>query len=316
MNAGPMNAGPMNAADLYDAAVKPVGELLRTVTADQWEARTPCEAWTVRDLVNHLVGENRWMPPLLAGRTIADVGDALDGDLLGADPVTAWDLAAREAQAAVAGADLQRIVHLGFGDATVEGYLTQVAADHLVHYWDLAVAIGAHDALDPVLVASVAGWFAGQEADYRQAGAVGPRPELPGTADPQARLLAMFGRAARVLDPLPAVDRFGAAFDAQDVDAVMAAMTVDCVFESTAPPDGVRHEGVAPVRAAWTDFFRASAGAQFTTEARFGCGDRVVVHWRYDWPADPGGSPGHVRGVDVFRVRGGLVAEKVSYVKG
>jgi len=310
-----MNATTVSAADLYERTSRAVGDLLRTVTADQWGARTPCAAWTVRDLVNHLVGENRWMPPLLSGSRIEDVGSALDGDLLGDDPVAAWDLAAGGAHASVITADLERIVHLGFGDAPAREYLMQVAADHLIHYWDLTVAIGACEALDPALTEPVADWFAAQESDYRKAGAVGPRPEVSDDAGRQASLLAMFGRAECVLDPLPAVDRFGAAFDAQDVDAVMAAMTEDCLFESTAPPDGVRYQGAAPVRAAWTEFFQASAGAQFTTEERFACGDRVVVHWRYDWPGGES-APGHVRGVDIFRVSGGLVAEKVSYVKG
>ena len=107
-----------------------------------------------------------------------------------------------------------------------------------------------------------------------------------------------------------AVARFGAAFARRDVDAVMAAMTDDCVFESTAPPDGVRHEGRAAVRAAWTEFFAASAEASFETEEQIVCGDRVVAQWRYTWV------DGHVRGIDVYRVRDGLVAEKVSYVKG
>jgi ketosteroid isomerase-like protein len=109
---------------------------------------------------------------------------------------------------------------------------------------------------------------------------------------------------------LAAVARFDAAFNRQDVDAVLAAMTDDCVFESTAPPDGARYEGQAAVRAAWTEFFASSAGARFETEDQIVCGDRVVARWRYSWPG------GHVRGVDVFRVRDGLVAEKLSYVKG
>lgn len=109
---------------------------------------------------------------------------------------------------------------------------------------------------------------------------------------------------------LAAVARFDAAFDRQDIDAVMAAMTEDCVFESTAPPDGVRHEGQAALRAVWTAFFAASPGAVFETEEQISCGDRVVARWRYIWDG------GHVRGVDVFRVRDGLIAEKLSYVKG
>ena len=107
-----------------------------------------------------------------------------------------------------------------------------------------------------------------------------------------------------------AVARFGEAFDAQDVDAVMALMTDDCVFENTAPPDGVRYEGQSDVRAAFTVFFAESAGAVFETESELFCGDRAVVCWRYDW------GDGHVRGVDLFVVRDGLVAEKRSYVKG
>ncbi len=106
------------------------------------------------------------------------------------------------------------------------------------------------------------------------------------------------------------VARFAAAFDAQDVDAVMAAMTDDCVFETTAPPDGRRHVGRDAVRAAWAAFFRESAGAVFEAEEQIVSGDRAVVRWRYSWDG------GHVRGIDVFRVRDGLVAEKASYVKG
>jgi len=46
----------------------------------------------------------------------------------------------------------------------------------------------------------------------------------------------------------------------------------------------------------------------------FAVGDPCVVRWKYHWVRD--GAPGHVRGIDVFRVRDGRVAEKLSYVKG
>ena len=108
----------------------------------------------------------------------------------------------------------------------------------------------------------------------------------------------------------PAIERFTAAFDAQDVDAIMAAMTPDCVFEDTSPPDGGRHVGTDAVRAAWTALFAAQPAGAFSTEEVIDAGDRVVTRWRYDFDG------GHVRGVDVFRVRDGLVAEKFSYVKG
>ena len=107
-----------------------------------------------------------------------------------------------------------------------------------------------------------------------------------------------------------AVARFNEAFNAHDVDAVMAVMTEDCVFENTSPPDGERYEGADAVRAAWTDFFATARDACFEAEEQFVGGDRAVVCWRYDWDG------GHVRGIDLFRVRDGLVAEKRAYVKG
>lgn len=107
------------------------------------------------------------------------------------------------------------------------------------------------------------------------------------------------------------IDQFNTAFARQDVDAVMALMTDDVVFENTyPPPDGERHVGQAAVRACWQRFFAGSPRARFETEEQFALGDRAVVRWRYSW------GDGHVRGVDVFRVRDGKVAEKLSYVKG
>jgi ketosteroid isomerase-like protein len=112
-------------------------------------------------------------------------------------------------------------------------------------------------------------------------------------------------------DTLETIERFNEAFNRHDVDAVMALMTEDVVFENTSPaPDGARYEGQAAVRAAWETLFAASPQARFATEETIALGDRCVVRWRYAW------GDGHVRGVDVFRVRDGKVAEKLSYVKG
>jgi cation diffusion facilitator family transporter len=112
-----------------------------------------------------------------------------------------------------------------------------------------------------------------------------------------------------------AIERFNEAFNAHDVDAVMAAMTDDCVFESTSPPNGQRYEGAAQVRAAWEEFFAGSPHAHFETEDTVIAGERCIVQWRYTWKSDDG-STGSLRGVDVMRVRDGKVAEKFSYVKG
>ena len=112
-----------------------------------------------------------------------------------------------------------------------------------------------------------------------------------------------------------AIARFNAAFDRQEIDAVMAAMTDDCIFENTMPPpDGERAAGQQAVRAAFAAFFAASPAARFEVEEVFTSQDRAVARWVYHW--DGGDGAGHVRGVDLFRVRDGKIAEKLSYVKG
>ena len=114
---------------------------------------------------------------------------------------------------------------------------------------------------------------------------------------------------------LAAVERFNEAFNRHDVDGVMAAMTEDCVFENTSPfPDGTRFAGQEAVRGYWVRFFATSPTARFESEDTFAAGDRCTVRWIYRKTKD--GQPWHIRGVDVFRIRDGKVAEKLSYVKG
>jgi ketosteroid isomerase-like protein len=114
---------------------------------------------------------------------------------------------------------------------------------------------------------------------------------------------------------LATIEAFNAAFNRHDVDAIMALMTDDCVFENTyPPPDGERFAGQAAVRACWEQLFNGSPRALFVWEEVFACADRAVVRWLYRWDGADGA--GHVRGVDIMRVRDGKVAEKFSYVKG
>ncbi len=112
------------------------------------------------------------------------------------------------------------------------------------------------------------------------------------------------------------IDRFNVVFNDHDVDGVMNMMTDDVLFENTSPgPDGERYVGSTAVRAFWEDFFRNSPHAHFESEDMFVTQDRATVRWIYSW-IDSNGNNGHIRGVDVFRVRDGKVSEKLSYVKG
>jgi uncharacterized protein (TIGR03086 family) len=186
---------PMDLVTAYRRSLAGFTERVAQVRPDQWPEPTPCDDWDVRALVNHLVNEDLWTPPLVEGRTIAEVGDRFDGDLLGDDPAGSAARAARQAEDAVAAPGaLARTVHLSFGDAPATEYIYQLLADHLVHSWDLAVATGSDPRLDDGAVGVCADWFADREDVYRGAGVIADRVPVPEPASAQDRLIAAFGR--------------------------------------------------------------------------------------------------------------------------
>ncbi|MEX0754242.1 MAG: TIGR03086 family metal-binding protein [Actinomycetota bacterium] len=181
--------------DLYRRASDHFGALVHTIRDDQWGAPTPCTEWNVRDLVNHVTAEDRWVVPLLVGRTVAEVGDAYDGDVLGEDPVAAWDQAVAAAQTQFSASDaMTRPVHLSGGETPAEQYAFEMTADHTIHAWDLARGIGADETLPPELVSFVTERLMPQIKAWRDGGAFVAAVPVPDDADAQTRLLAETGR--------------------------------------------------------------------------------------------------------------------------
>ncbi|MGH3812317.1 MAG: TIGR03086 family metal-binding protein [Pseudonocardiaceae bacterium] len=170
---------------------------VRAVRPDQWRDPTPCTEWDVRALVDHLVVEQLWAPPLLEGATIADVGDRFDGDQLGDDPVAAWESAAAAAREAFAtpGA-LRRSVELSYGRRPADEYCHEMTMDLTVHAWDLARGIGADERLDEELVRDVLGFIEPRVGGWVGTGLFAPPVAVGEEADAQTRLLALLGRRA------------------------------------------------------------------------------------------------------------------------
>ena len=118
------------------------------------------------------------------------------GTCSGEDPIGSALTAARAAIASVADAAAPGgTVQLSFGETPKEEYAMQLAADNLIHGWDLAVATGGDTRMDPNLVHAIADWFDDREELYRGGGAISARRPL--TGDAQHDLLARFGRDAR-----------------------------------------------------------------------------------------------------------------------
>ena len=119
-------------------------------------------------------------------------------------------------------------------------------------------------------------------------------------------------RMSKIEGALRTVLEFNEAFNRHDVAGMMKLMSDDCLFENTDPaPNGTVYSGKETVAQFWQDFFRESPQAHIEIEEAFGLGNnRCVMRWKYTWV------DGHVRGVDIFKVRDGLISEKLSYVKG
>lgn len=181
----------------YASALREFGTRVHRIGAGQWGAATPCTDWDVRTLVNHVTVEQLWAPYVLAGRTIAEVGDRFDGDQLGQDPVATWDGASTGAlEAFSADGALQRTVHLSYGDSTADAYCREMLSDLIVHSWDLARGIGADERLDEALVADVYTWTLPHADKLAATGLFAPQVPAPPEADQQTTMLAMFGRRA------------------------------------------------------------------------------------------------------------------------
>ncbi len=123
-------------------------------------------------------------------------------------------------------------------------------------------------------------------------------------------------RMSQIEEAIRVVINFNEAFNRHDVEGMMQLMSDDCVFENTNPaPNGTTYSGKETVTQFWQNFFRESPHAHIEIEEIFGMGKRCVMRWIYNWE-DETGKKGHVRGVDIFQVREGLITEKFSYVKG
>jgi uncharacterized protein (TIGR03086 family) len=185
----------MTMGDLY---VRAMGSTLRTIESvpqDRWHASTPCTEWDASQVANHIIGENLWAAELMQGKTIEQVGTALDGDLTGNDPAAAYRRSVEAAQHAVEAPNaMEATCHLSFGDYSGAEYAKQLFLDTLVHGWDIAKGTGQDTRLDPDLVDACLPLAREMMQMFRGAGVFGEDLTASAGSDPQSQLLALVGR--------------------------------------------------------------------------------------------------------------------------
>jgi uncharacterized protein (TIGR03086 family) len=159
------------------------------VPNDAWEEPSPCEGWTVRDLVQHVV-DTQGLFLGFVGKELGDIPSVKD------DPAAAWDAARAKIQHELDDPKLATAEFDGFlGRTTFEASVDKfLAVDQVVHGWDLARAAGLDETIDPADVARVRDIAESYGDMMRSPQAFGPAVETPAGVDEQASLLAFLGR--------------------------------------------------------------------------------------------------------------------------
>ncbi|GEA89987.1 TIGR03086 family metal-binding protein [Cellulomonas cellasea] len=184
----------MSNPDLLARAAEPLLRLVPTVPADRLGAPTPCSAWDVRALVEHLL---LWAPALeAAGRkAAAPAASATVADL----PPGGWadELVARVRRAV----DAWSRPDAWEGDTALDGYTLpagvvggMLVGELVVHGWDLARATGHRVDWDDDVLTYLHGEVAYSAQTGREMGVYGPERTVPASASVLDRTLALTGR--------------------------------------------------------------------------------------------------------------------------
>lgn len=184
-----------DAIELLPQAFAAFTDRVNAVPGDRWDAPTPDTEWSVRDVVNHVTGEHLWVPDLLGGRTIEEIGDLYGGDVLGEDPQGAWHRAHADSQIAWASTSADQEVHLSSGTVPALEYAEQMLMDLTVHAWDVARGAGEDERLPAETVAHALHYVQGHADQLAGSGLFGDRIQTD-SPDEQVQLLALLGRTA------------------------------------------------------------------------------------------------------------------------
>jgi uncharacterized protein (TIGR03086 family) len=194
----------MRENEVFVLADQALNRVVQRIRDEQWDmlvpddfVRNPSESVpSVREVLNYHAYDDAWVPDMLAGHTMAEVGvDAWKGDLLGDLPKPRFQaIVERACEAAAALTDLDRTVHLSFGDYPAREYFWQTNGFRTLRAADFARILGQHVDLEPELVQAVYDELSPHMDEWRAIG-VFPAP-LPIADDAPLldRLLCMTGR--------------------------------------------------------------------------------------------------------------------------
>jgi hypothetical protein len=196
---------------LFVLADHALDKVVQQITGAQWSlpipgwiavGRVARDGLTLRELVNYHAYDDIWVPDVLAGRTMEEVGSDKwkDQDLLGDDPKSSFSAIVQSAAAAadkVTEVQLQQTAHLSFGDFTVQEYFWQITQFRTFRAYEFASLIGVDPTLPDELVRGVWDQLQPNVEQWRKIGVFRPEVKVADDASLQDKLLGLTGRQPR-----------------------------------------------------------------------------------------------------------------------
>lgn len=190
----------MSEAEVFILSERALADVIDQIRPAQWESRKP--EWfatggqgdaSLRDIVNYHAYDSAWVPDVLAGKTMAEVGDVYEH--IKTDAACDYRAYSESAvAAATALADPARVVHLSYGEFPAREYLKHTTSFRGFRAYDVARWIGVSTQLPPELVRGMWDELVPDMEAWRKLGVYGPAVAVPDDAPLQDRLLGLAGR--------------------------------------------------------------------------------------------------------------------------
>jgi len=185
----------MTPKQLYLYALDEASKVVRQVGPEQMGLPTPDTEWSVHDLLQHITYELAWTADIVQGKTVAEVGDKYEGELLNGDLEDVWKDYEAATRAAVEDCDESSVAHLSYTDTTVGEYLLEAGNDQLIHAWDLGQAIGVPVKFDDKTAQTLYERALARKEEFAASGLFAAPVDVPDSSDMQTKLLALLGRS-------------------------------------------------------------------------------------------------------------------------
>lgn len=178
-------------------------DALRTVVAgvasDGWDAPSPCEGWTVTQVLQHAAGDQLGFASIITGEPGPTENPFDPSGVLDVAPLELLEPTLQAAAAAWSGiaADAEDApTPLPQGAMAAPVAVGACALDAAVHAWDIAVATGQPPPLTPELAVTLLDVAQQIVEPLRAYGAYAPAIETGADADPVTALRGYLGRRA------------------------------------------------------------------------------------------------------------------------